>query len=150
MALTTTPAFTINCHVARTRITAANTARDGSGTLNNLKQEDNSTDFSGATNGTLIKRITFISAQATAAVSSANVGRLFVSDNTGSNFRLLDEVIIATQTPSTTVLGAMGLVDYMRRQGGLKIGSGVKIAATISVYAGVQDQMDVLMEYEDF
>jgi hypothetical protein len=150
MAVSNKPIFTQAAKHGRQRLAAANTARDGSGTVPFVLLEDNATDFTGATDGSLIKRITFMSAQATAAASGAKVGRIYISDSTGANLRLIDEIIIGAQTPSTTVLGAMGFVDYARRTGGLKIGSGVKIGVTISVYAGVQDQTDVIMEYENF
>lgn len=142
-----TPKFTKTDAVARVRVAAANTATDGSGTINAFLKEDNSTQFSGNALGSRIKRLFFTNSQATAAASSAMVVKLWVSDNTGSNWRILREFALATATRSTTAIGARDLFSFID---GFDIGSGVKIGITQSVYAGVQDQMDYVLEYSDY
>lgn len=117
------------------RLTAANTARDGSGTLVNI--------LTGSTNGTRVDRITFISAQATAAANSAMVFRVFISDTGGANFRLFAEQSIAAVTASNTAIGARAQLVFM---GGLFLENGQVLAVTKSVHAGAQDQVDCTVE----
>jgi len=92
--------------------------------------------------GTRIESVIFTSAQATAAASSAMVGRLFVSDNAGANWRIVREVALPTLTPSNTVIGQ---TQPMTFPGGFFLPLGCRLAATISVYAGAQDQYDVII-----
>lgn len=139
MAVTPTPIFTQVPNTGMARVAAANTARDGSGTLVSL--------FTAGTNGSRVETVTFTSAQATAAASSAMVGRVFISDAAGANFRLLAEVAIPTVTASTTAVGATQTITFV---GGLIIKSGQLLSCTISVYAGAQDQMDVLARGGDY
>lgn len=121
------------------RITAANTARDGSGALVTL--------LTAGVNGTIITRITFTSAQATAAASSAMVGRVFVSDVNGANPRLKAEVAITTVTASNTVIGATSSIQF---PSGWVLKTGQIVSVTQSVYAGAQDQMDVTVDAGDY
>ena len=97
----------------------------------------------GVDTGTRIDRITWTSAQATAAASSGMVGRVFISDNAGSNYRLRAEVAITTVTASNTVIGATQQIVFT---GGLLIPSGCQIGVTQSIYASAADQMDVIAE----
>lgn len=124
----------------RVRVAAANTASDGSGTINRLLLADNATEFEGGANGSRIELIGLVNSQATAAASSAMVIRIFISDNTGSNWRLLDEVTLGAVTRSTTVAGATGKFSL----GGFDIEEGVKVGVVQSIYAGVQDQIDYI------
>ena len=139
MPANTNPVFTITPVIGRVRVAAANTARDGSGTINFL--------CSGNTNGTRIDKITFTSAQATAAASSLMVGRVFLSDSAGANYRLYKEVVIVATTASNTAQGAQQQIVFIS---GLILPPGCFIGITQSVYAGVQDQMDVIAEGGDF
>lgn len=136
--MASSPVFvgTVICKLGR--LTAANTARDGSGTLVNI--------LTGSTNGTRIDRITFISAQATAAANSAMVLRVFISDTTGSNFRLFGEQNVGAITASNTAVGARAQLVFM---GGLFLENGQVLAVTKSIHAGAQDQFDVIVEGGD-
>lgn len=140
MAANTTPIFVGTPAMGFARLTGANTARDGSGT--NI-----ATLYTAATNGSRIDRITFTSAQATAAASSNMVGRVFVTDTAGANPRLRSEVAIATVTASNTAIGATQTINFT---GGLILKSGQILQVSISVYAGAQDQMDVIAEGGDY
>lgn len=134
------PVFTTIPVNARARLDAANTARDGSGTITEL--------YTAPTLGAMITKIRFISAQASAGVSSAMVGRVFISDTNGTNWRLYDEVALATVTPSGTVVGQKADITYVD---GLQLQGGQKIGVTKSVHAGAGDQYDVFAhggEYE--
>lgn len=144
--MATRPTFTQPGHVARITVAVANTASDGSGTINSFLNEDNITVFSGNASGSRLEKIRFRNAQASAAASSAMVIRLWISDSSGANWRLLDEVALAAATRSASVVGAQGEVYY----GGLDIGTGVRIGATQSVYVGVADAMVYELEYADY
>lgn len=139
MAANITPIFRLTSNVGFLRLAAANTARDGSGTV--------PTCFTAGANGSNVYSVTFTSAQATAAASSAMVGRLYITDNAGANPRMLQEVVIATATASTTVVGATSTISFPT---GLFIPSGCLLKATISVYAGAQDQFDVITRGDDY
>lgn len=128
MAANTVPIFILTPRTETAALDAANTARDGSGSLVSL--------FTAGSNGSRIDFITFNSAQSTPAASSAMVGRVFVSDTSGANFRLLSEIALPTITASNTVIGQTQTIFYSN---GLLLGSGQILSVTISVYAGVQD-----------
>jgi hypothetical protein len=126
-------------YVASVSLTAANTARDGSGTITTLA--------TGTADGLRIDKITFISAQATAASNSAMVGRIFLSFDSGSTWTLYDEIAIIAVTASNTAVGIRNPLTYSI---GLKLlGTTVRIGVTISVYAGVQDRTSVIAEGGD-
>ena len=133
MAANTNPIFILTPNSPVVAMAAANTARDGSGTLVTL--------FTAGVNGSRVEAITFTSAQATAALNSAMVGRVFLTDNAGANPRLIGEITIPAATPSTTVIGTT--VTFYPIGGAKNIVSGQIIKVTQSVYAGVQDQMHV-------
>lgn len=139
MAANTQPIFSLTPNTSFARVAGANTARDGSGTM--------SVALTAGTNGTRIDRITITSAQATPAANSAMVARIFVSNTSGTNYRLYREIVMAAVTASNTVIGSTNTINI---PGGLVINSGQLIGVTISVYAGVQDQMDFIIEGADF
>jgi hypothetical protein len=139
MAQNTSPVFVLIPLTPTATIAAANTARDGSGSLVTL--------FTCGANGGRIESIKFTSAQATAAASSAMVGRVFVSDAAGANPRLHTEIAIATATASTTVIGATSTITF---PGGLPLKTGQIVYVTQSVYAGAQDQMHVTAQAGDY
>lgn len=129
MSANTTPIFALTPKSVTASLgTTANTASDGSGTLATL--------FTAGANGSRIDSIRITNAQATAAASSANVIRIFVTDTSGNNPRLIDEQALATATRSTSVIGATVTFTYSN---GLGLESGQLIKSAIAVYAGVQD-----------
>lgn len=139
MAANTQPIFTLTPQNGLARLAAANTARDGSGSV--------TVAYTAGTNGAFVKKVTFTSAQLTAAASSAMVGRVFISTDGGTTWRLRSEVAITTVTASNTAIGATQVISY---PDGLVLPASAKIGVTISVYAGVQDQMDVIVESGDY
>lgn len=139
MAANTAPIFTLTPNCPVVAVAAANTARDGSGSLVTL--------FTAGADGSRIESITFTSAQATAAASSAMVGRVFLTDNAGANPRLISEVAIATATASNTAVGAVATITFTD---GLIIPTGCIVKVAQSVYAGVEDQMHVLAQGGDY
>jgi hypothetical protein len=139
MAVTHTPIFVQTPKIGKAAIAAANTARDGSGTI--------VTAFTAGSNGSYIKRVTFTSSQATAAASSAMVVRIWISTDAGTSWTLKTEIAVATVTSSNTVIGSIGLYEP---SAGLQIDAGALIGVTQSVYAGVQDRMAVVVEGADY
>ena len=131
MPVTYKPIFVQVPNIGQARPGAANTASDGSGTLPTL--------FTAGTNGSRVDYVTVMNAQATAAASSAMVVRLFVTDATGANPKLIREQILGAATRSTTVVGASTTFSF---PGGLLLKSGQLLKCAQSVYAGVQDVTD--------
>lgn len=139
MALRTQPVFEGAPILGFAALTAANTARDGTGTITTL--------VTGAADGTRVDAITFTSAQATAAANSAMVGRVFLSIDGGTTWRLFDEVAIAATTASNTAVGARNRLTYSL---GIKLrDANYRIGVTISVRAGAQDDHHVIAEGGD-
>lgn len=139
MAKTPRPIFTQTAKVGVGVLAAANTARDGSGSI--------VTAFTAGSEGAYIKRATFISSQASAAASSAMVGRLFTSIDAGSTWQLRAEVALPTITASNTVIGQSQTITFAD---GLIIPASALVGATISVYAGVQDRFVCYVEGGDY
>lgn len=83
------PSFANTPNVGLAQVSAANTNRDGTGTI--------VTVLTGGANGTIID---FVRVVAT-GTTTAGVIRLFLYD--GANTRLLEEIIVPAITPSTTL-----------------------------------------------
>lgn len=139
MAANTTPIFVLTPNVGFARVTAANTASDGSGSP--------TTVFTAGSNGSRLDRITVRNSQATAAASSAMVCRVFVTDTAGANPRLHSENALAAATRSPSAVGATTTFNFI---GGLLLESGQLVQVCQSVYAGAQDQNDYVAEGGDF
>lgn len=139
MPANTAPIFTLTPKVTSARVSVANTASDGSGTLGTL--------FTAGANGSRIERLRYANSQATAAASSNMVIRWFLTDTGGINPMLLLEIALAAATRSVSAVGASGSYTF---SGGLIIASGQILKVCQSVYAGVQDQMDYWAEGADY
>jgi hypothetical protein len=96
------PAFASTPHTSQVRISTANTARDGTGTLGTL--------FAAAATGSRVDRVVM---NGTGASTTSGMLRLFVSD--GTNIRLLREFPVSAATPSATVQGWFN--EYARTDG---------------------------------
>jgi hypothetical protein len=131
MAANTDPIFILKGNFKPSRIAAANTASDGSGTLVST--------VVAAVDGTRVDGVRFINSQVTAAASGAKVLRVFLSDTAGANFRLIGEVAMAAATRSTTAIGATAIYTFDQP---IIMLSGQIISVCMSVYAGAQDQTD--------
>lgn len=130
--MATTPGFIATANIGMARPSVANTASDGSGTLENL--------VTASANGTRIDRITVINSQTTAAASTALVTRFFLTDTSGNNPRLIEEVAVASATRSTSAVGARASVYF---PGGLFIKSGQILKTCVSVFAAAS-QVDIV------
>ena len=139
MPANTSPIFTLTPNASAVNIAAANTARDGSGTL--------VTAFTAGSNGSRVDFITFTSAQATAAASAARVQRVFLTDASGLNPRLIQEIVLAAVTASNTAIGATSTITFTN---GLVIKSGQLIKVSQSVYGSAADATDVLVRGGDY
>lgn len=91
--MATTPTFTSTPRYAQATVSAANTNRDGTGTIVSV--------ITGASAGTKVFEVV---TQAT-VTTTAGMVRLFISSDSGSTWRLFDEVSIAAATVSGTVKG---------------------------------------------
>jgi len=139
MPANTSPIFTLTPKAATANIAAANTARDGSGALVTL--------FTSGANGSRVDFITFTSSQATAAANTSRVQRVFLSDESGLNPRLISEIVLSAVTASNTAIGATTTITFTN---GLIINAGQIISVSRSVYGGAQDGTDVLLRGGNF
>tara|TARA_R110000868_G_scaffold178984_1_gene418915 strand:- start:182 stop:601 length:420 start_codon:yes stop_codon:yes gene_type:complete len=139
MAANTVPIFTLTPNTVTASISAANTASDGSGSLVTL--------FTAGANGSRVDSITFQNAQIALAASSAMVCRVFVTDTSGANPRLISEVAQAAATRSASVIGATTTITYGN---GLLLASGQLLKVIQSVYAGVQDLQHAIARGGDY
>ena len=133
------PNFTLNPRATTSRIAAANTARDGSGTL--------VTSFTAGASGSRLDFITFTSSQATAGASALRICRVFLTDTAGANPRIISEVSLPAVTASNTAIGATATITFTN---GLVIGAGQIVQTTQSVYGGAADATDVIARGGDF
>ena len=139
MAFTYKPPFTQTPQVATVVIVAANTARDGSGSV--------STVGTIGTNGGFVKRVSFISSNATAGAVAAKVMCLFLSLDGGSTWRFFRELAVATATNSTTAVGVLAVFSF---PDGWVLPANAKIGATITVRGSAVDDTTVIGEWSDY
>ena len=92
MAVVNEPIFIQSSAIAAVQAITANTALDGTGTLVTL--------LTGDADGTLVKMVW---AKGAAAVQAANMVRVFLSPDGGTNKRLVGEITLAAATSSGTV-----------------------------------------------
>jgi hypothetical protein len=130
----TTPIFTLTPAATTSTIAAANTARDGSGTL--------VTAFTAGANGSRVDFITFTSSQATAAASAARVQRVFLTNESGLSPILIQEVVLPAVTASNTAIGATTTITFTN---GLVINTGQIIRVSQSVYGSAADGTSVVV-----
>jgi hypothetical protein len=139
MAANTTPIFALTPEVVTCEITAANTARDGSGSLVTL--------VTAGSDGTRVERIKFSSAQASATTNSSMICRVFVTDTSGANPRLIEEVALPPVTASNTAVGSASSIFFV---GGLVLKPGQLVRVAQSIYVGVQDKVHVMAQVGHF
>lgn len=139
MPANTSPIFTLTPRAVTAIIAAANTARDGSGALVDV--------MTAGSNGSRVDFITFTSSQATAAASAARVQRVFLTDTSGLNPRIISEVVLSAVTASNTAIGATATITFTN---GLILASGQKIQVAQSVYGSAADATSVLVRGGDY
>lgn len=139
MPANTSPIFTILGNFTPARIAAANTASDGSGSLVTI--------VTSGTNGTRVDGVRFRNSQITAAASSAMVHRIFLTDTSGINPRLIGEVATATATRSTIAIGTTSIYTFDQP---VIMESGQIMSVCQSVYASAADQFDAIAYAGDY
>jgi hypothetical protein len=139
MPANTSPIFIRQGNFTPARLVAANTASDGSGTIYTI--------VTAQTDGTRVDGVRFRNSQATAAASSAMVHRIYLSNTSGTNYRLIGEVATATATRSTTAVGATSVFTFDQP---IIMQSGQIMAVSQSVYVGVADQFDAVAFAGDY
>lgn len=102
--MATTPSFIGTPNNAVVNVATANTALDGSGTVTALIQ--------GAASGTRILEIAAQIAISPAAISTAAIIRIFFSTDSGSTWRLFDEITLAAATGSNSVKSTRNIATY--------------------------------------
>lgn len=131
MPANTTPIFTLSGNFTIGRISAANTASDGSGTLVTL--------VTSGPDGSRVDGVRFRNSQATAAASANMVHRIFLTNESGLQPRLIAEIATAAATRSLTAIGATSIYTFDQP---IIMKSGQIMSVCQSVFAGVQDQFD--------
>lgn len=119
------PIFALVPETSFATVTAATTDRTGATMTNTV------TLLTAATNGTKITQIG-------AKVAGTNVATLvliFISDTSGANFKLFDEIGLTAVTASTTTSSQRAVTAYADLQ--LKAGQVVKVGTTVAIAAGV-------------
>jgi hypothetical protein len=141
MAANTTPIFVLKGITASTvRINVSNTSSDGSGTLYTL--------VTAGTDGTRVDSVRFRNASTGVTASSNMLHRIFLTDNTGINPRLVGEVATAAATRNnTTVVGSTSIFTFDQP---LIMVSGQLLRVAQSAYAGIQDQVDAFAYAGDY
>ena len=125
MPANTSPIFALTPELAFATVTAATTDRTGATMTNTV------TLLTAATNGTKITQIG-------AKVAGTNAGTLvliFISDSSGANFKLFDEIVLSAITPGTITTSQRAVTAYSDLQ--LKSGQVVKVGTTVAVSDGV-------------
>jgi hypothetical protein len=141
--MATNPNFTSTPRATVSRIAAVNTARDGSGTIGTTLIPS----FSAGTNGSRLDFITFTSSQATLGTSALRIMRVFLTDTSGLNPRIISEISLPAVTSTATVAGATVTITFTN---GLVIGAGQIIYTAQSVWNSAADNTDVLARGGDF
>lgn len=139
MAFTYQPPFTQTPKIEAVVITAANTARDGSGTI--------PTAATIGSDGGFVKRVTFLASNATAGAVAAKVALLFYSTDGGTTWRFYREAAMATATNSTTAAGPIVIFSF---PDGWVLPASAKVGACITVRGSAVDDTTVTVEYSNY
>lgn len=139
MAANTAPIFLAKPRLESCRISAANVNRDGSGTLVQL--------WVAGANGSRIDYIIFTNASPNIGAAVAKVWRVFVSDTSGLNPRLVNEQNVAAVTSSATAQGQTATITMTN---GRMLQAGQIVYVTQSVCATTADQTDVFAQGGDY
>ena len=125
MPANTSPIFALSPELSFATVTGATTDRTGATMTNTV------TLLTAATNGT---KITQIGAKV-AGTNVATAVLIFISDSSGANFKLFDEIVLTAITASNTTTSQRAVTAYADLQ--LKAGQVVKVGITVAVTDGV-------------
>lgn len=135
MAAGTAPIFVKETATGAVRLAAANTNRDGSGTLSTL--------FTAGADGSVVDRIVATQSPATAGANSGKVLLIFVTDTAGANPMLRGELLINSVTSSAVAIGSTATFTF---SDGLPLESGQIVKVCMTIYGSAADQLDVIAE----
>lgn len=102
--MATSPSFIGTPNTTVVNVATANTNLDGSGTVTNL--------ITGASSGTRVLEIDAQIAISPAAISTASIIRIFLSTDSGTTWRLFDEITLAAATGSNSVKSTRNIATY--------------------------------------
>ena len=152
MAANTAPIFTLTGNFKPTRISAAYTPTDGTtgataGTAGqasvNLFEIVNA-----GTDGTRVDGVRFrIANSASTSTSGNNVHKVFLSDTTGANLRLIWEATTTGVARSNTVIGSTTLITFDQP---IIMSSGQKMYVAQSVWTDARDTYDAIAYAGDY
>lgn len=140
MAANTTPIFIKKGNFTVGRIMSANTASDGSGALVTI--------VTGGTDGTRVDGVRFRNSSSVVSGSTAMQHRIFLSDTSGTNYRIVGEVA----TPSAIARGGIniGATSIYTFDQPIIMMPGQIMAVCQSVYTGIADQFDACAFANDY
>ena len=72
---------------------------------------------------------------------------VFYSSDSGTTWNFLQEIAIATSTPSNTAVGTSAIIAF---PDGLVIPANTLIGVTQTIYAGAQDRTQVIVEGSNY
>ena len=133
MAANTNPIFIKQGNFTPARITGATVDSSGATTTNIV------TVVTAGADGTRVDGIRFRNAQVSLAASSAMTHKIWLSNTSGTNYRLVGEVATPAATRTASAIGATSIYTFDQP---LIMESGQLLAVGQSVYAGVQDLFD--------
>lgn len=135
MAANTNPIFALTPETKIVEISAVTTDKTGATTTNLVEL------VTGATNGTKIAEIGYKAQGETVA----GLFLIFITDTSGANPKLLQEIDITAITGSNTVENANGYISF----GELQLKSGQKILVGITTISGT-DKINAFAKIGDF
>lgn len=135
--MATAPSFVASANIGFARPTTVNATPDASTTAGI------ETLVTAAANGTRVDRISIKGALATnpTIASLATLVRIYITDTSGLNPRLIEEILIPAVQKSATVLAASGAITFT---GGLLLKSGQLLRCSVSNYVAASSQLDIV------
>lgn len=102
--MATNPSFIGVPNITQVNVSTANTNLDGSGTVTSL--------ITGAAAGTRVLEVNAQIAITPAGASTASIVRVFLSTDSGSTWRLFDEITLASTTSSNSAKSTRNVATY--------------------------------------
>jgi hypothetical protein len=102
--MATNPSFIGVPNITQVNVSTANTNLDGSGTVTSL--------ITGAAQGTRVLEVNAQIAITPAGASTASIVRVFLSTDSGSTWRLFDEITLASTTSSNSAKSTRNVATY--------------------------------------
>lgn len=139
MAANTTPIFIKKGNFTVGRIMSANTASDGSGALVTI--------VTGGTDGTRVDGVRFRNSSSVVSGSTPMQHRIFLSDTSGANYRIIGEIGTPSSTRGTSNIGSTSIYTFDQP---IIMMPGQIMAVCQSAYVGIVDQFDACAFANDY